>query len=208
MKLQRLVVEGFRGVPTKAELPLPPEGACILAENGQGKTTFVDALDILTSGDLKQYHREGYGLDSVVNIDAPSARISCETSTGERFSRLIERTGVEPLTVEGGRGATRTFVPPIPILRHRTMTELMERARGKSARNSWNWSVSPPWRTCGRPCGPRRTQQPATRKRPSDQRSANGRRFGRSSVTEKCSHEPRSFGSRRSLTRRLSSSPI
>jgi hypothetical protein len=130
MKIRRLVVEGFRGVPNKAELPLPPEGACILAENGHGKTTFVDALDILTSGDLKQYHREGYGLDSVVNIDAKSARVSCETSTGERFSRLIEKTGVLPLVIEGGRKATRTMVPPIPILRHRTMTELMNKSPG------------------------------------------------------------------------------
>ena len=130
MKLERLVVEGFRGVPTRAELSLPPEGACILAENGHGKTTFVDALDILTSGDLKQYHREGYGLDSVVNIDASSARISCETSTGDRLSRLIERSGVSPLVIEGGRGATRTTVPPIPILRHRTMTDLMNKSPG------------------------------------------------------------------------------
>lgn len=130
MKLRSLVVEGFRGVPNKTELPLPPDGACILAENGQGKTTFVDALDILTSGDLKQYHREGYQLDSVVNIDAPFARISCETSTGERFSRVIEKSGVLPATIEGGRGPTRTRVPPIPILRHRTMTDLMNKSPG------------------------------------------------------------------------------
>jgi recombinational DNA repair ATPase RecF len=116
VKVRRLVVEGFRGIPRRVELPLPPEGACILAENGHGKTTFVDALDILTSGDLKYYHREGYGLDSVVNIDAPFARVTCETTTGEKFSRLIERTGVMPVLIENGRGASRTKVPPIPIL--------------------------------------------------------------------------------------------
>jgi hypothetical protein len=130
VKVRRLVVEGFRGIPRRVELPLPPEGACILAENGHGKTTFVDALDILTSGDLKYYHREGYGLDSVVNIDAPFARVTCETTTGEKFSRLIERTGVMPVLIENGRGASRTKVPPIPILRHRTMTELMNRSPG------------------------------------------------------------------------------
>ena len=130
MKLRRLEMQGFRGVPGVAELRLNERSVCILAENGHGKTTIVDALELWSSGDIKQYHREGYGLDSVVNLDAPFALVMCETSEGEPLSRRVEAGGVSPVSAVGASKPRHAPPSRIPILRHRTMTDLMNKSPG------------------------------------------------------------------------------
>jgi recombinational DNA repair ATPase RecF len=50
-------VSGLRGCPEPFELELAEKSMCVLGENGHGKTTLADALELFGDGDLTAYHR-------------------------------------------------------------------------------------------------------------------------------------------------------
>jgi ABC-type transport system involved in cytochrome bd biosynthesis fused ATPase/permease subunit len=50
VKIKKLSIEGFRGVPKHLEMRLDGKSLCLLAENGRGKTTIVDALEYWSTG--------------------------------------------------------------------------------------------------------------------------------------------------------------
>lgn len=131
MKLKRLKIEGFRGVPVTLDLRLDERSLCLLAENGHGKTTIVDALEFWSSRDLEHYHREGYRLDAAVNVDSGFAVVTCEATGQPPLARRLEKDGQVGDLAPAGPIALGTVPPPLPILRHRTMTDFMDKSPGE-----------------------------------------------------------------------------
>jgi len=130
VKLKTATINGFRGAPVAVELRLGGKSLCLLAENGHGKTTIVDALEFWSAGDIQHYHREGYQLDSVVNVDSGSALVKCETTSHPPLTRTLSGETVSSLQPEGPMAVGATLPPPLPVLRHRTMAEFMDRSPG------------------------------------------------------------------------------
>jgi hypothetical protein len=130
VKLKSLTIGGFRGAPVPIELRLGQKSLCLLAENGHGKTTVVDGLEFWSSGDLRHYHREGYQLDSVVNVDSLSASVMCETSTHPPLTRTLLAGTASSLKPTGSMAVGTALPPTLPILRHRTMAEFMDMSSG------------------------------------------------------------------------------
>lgn len=131
MKLQRVEISGFRGAPVPLELRLGEKSLCLLAENGHGKTTIVDGLELWSSGDIRHYHREGYELDSVVNLDSQWATVTVETSLHPPLTRTLIVDKPSALQPSGPIAVDAAMPGPLPILRHRTMAEFMDMSPGK-----------------------------------------------------------------------------
>lgn len=131
MKLKNVTIVGFRGAPVPVEFPLVQKSLCLLAENGHGKTTIVDGLEFWSSGDIRHYHREGYDLACVVNIDSSSASVTCETSSHPPLTRTLAGSAVSPLQPAGPIAVDAELPPPMPILRHRTMADFMDMTPGE-----------------------------------------------------------------------------
>jgi hypothetical protein len=130
MKIRRAVVEGFRGSNPALVLELDEKSTCFLGENGSGKTTIVDALELWSTGDIGAFHRHQCGLDAAVHLDAAEAKVTCEGGNFGKLSRTLRGTTVSVLTPEGPSSVTGTL-PPIPILRHRTMADFMDMKIGE-----------------------------------------------------------------------------
>lgn len=130
MKLQRLEISGFRGAPVPLELRLGEKSLCLLAENGHGKTTIVDGIEFWSSGDIRHYHREGYELDSVLNLDFQQATVTVETSLHPPLTRTLAGGRPSPYQPSGPIAVDATLPGPLPILRHRTMAEFMDMSPG------------------------------------------------------------------------------
>lgn len=103
----------------------------MLAENARGKTTLVDGLELWSSGDLKHYHREGYELDCVVNLDSQRASVTAETNAHPPLTRTLADGKVSDLQPAGPMAVGTKPPPPLPILRHRTMAEFMDMSPGE-----------------------------------------------------------------------------
>jgi hypothetical protein len=130
VKLKRAAIEGFRGAPLPFELRLAEKSICVLAENGRGKTTAVDGLELWSSGDIRHYHREGYELDCVINVDSKQAMVTCETTSHPPLSRSILGGVLSDLRPAGPMAVGTEPPPTLPILRHRTMAEFMDMSPG------------------------------------------------------------------------------
>ena len=130
MKIKTATIDGFRGAPAPVELRLAGKSLCVLAENGHGKTTIVDALEFWSVGDVQHYHREGYQLDCVINVDSEAAMVRCETTSHPPMTRTLSNGVASSLRPEGPMAVGATLPPPLPVLRHRTMAEFMDRSPG------------------------------------------------------------------------------
>jgi hypothetical protein len=129
MKLHRVSISGFRGTLPKLELRLDCRSLCLLGENGHGKTTIADALELWGTGDLAAYHRAGVALDAAVHVDADEARISCRPSGFPTLTRTLAGRTASALVPE--RKVPGDALPPrIPMLRHRTMAAFMDQTAG------------------------------------------------------------------------------
>lgn len=128
MKINEILIHGFRGAPISTSLQLNSKSTLLVAENGYGKTTFVDAIEFWCTGDVRGFHRQGYGLDAIINLDNDGAMVTCTIAGEGPRTRKIERTGSRvTLTPEPVTGN----LVEIPILRHRTMAEFMDRSPGE-----------------------------------------------------------------------------
>lgn len=126
MKLNSIRIEGFRGCRVPFEVELDGKSLFIFAENGFGKTTIVDAVEFWSTGDVAGFHREGYQLDAVINVDVKDATVVCTTSEGTTWARTINRaTGKPKITSSIGHNNAA-----IPILRHSTMAQFMSKTAG------------------------------------------------------------------------------
>ncbi len=129
MKLRRLEIEGFRGAPRAFPVTLRERTQLIFSENGRGKSTIADALELLGSGDLLDFHREGCGLDAAINLDAADeARIEVDlVDPAAHLRRRLTKAGASPLETD----PEEVEVPPIPILRQSTITAFMQQTAGE-----------------------------------------------------------------------------
>lgn len=129
MKLRRLEIEGLRGAPLAFPIPLRERTQLIFSENGRGKSTIADALELLCSGDLLDFHREGCGLDAAINLDAADGtRIEADlVDPDAHVERRLTKAGAGPLETD----SEGVEVPPIPILRQSTITAFMQQTAGE-----------------------------------------------------------------------------
>jgi len=125
MKLKKIVIEGFRGVPTTLELDLDGKSLCLLGENGHGKTTIVDALEYWSRGEVESFKIAGCGLDATINLDhGPPASVTCERQGHPTLRRRLHGPRGEDVEILGPAGE-RAVPPPLPLLRHMTMVQFM-----------------------------------------------------------------------------------
>lgn len=75
MKLERLILENFRGIGKTLALPLEPDLTVLAGANGSGKSTILDALAILLSWIIARVRRAG-------GSGQPIPELSIHNSTG------------------------------------------------------------------------------------------------------------------------------
>lgn len=122
MKVTRLNAEGFRSLrgPERIELR-NGRSLCLLADNGRGKSSVVDALEFWSTGDVDWVHRDGVGLGALVHLSTDEAIVEVATDTVAARRRLVG-TRASELEVDQGVMLVGSTLEPIPILRHRTMS--------------------------------------------------------------------------------------
>ncbi|HCT75226.1 MAG TPA: hypothetical protein DGT23_01250 [Micromonosporaceae bacterium] len=135
MKLKKISIEGFRGVPRVLDLALDGKSLCLLAENGRGKSTIVDALEFWTRGKLANFEREGYRLDAAINLFASGrTAVTCARIGEDTLVRELSGSRGGPLSTVAAEGSPPRAVKglaEIPILRHRTMADFMASSPGE-----------------------------------------------------------------------------
>src|SRR5690349_13805984 len=102
MKLKAIELTGFRGALPALPIELNGKSLCIYGENGYGKTTLADALELWSSGDLLAFHRDRCGLDAAVHVDADEAVIVVEPEGSGRLRRMLKGSSVSAIEVVEG----------------------------------------------------------------------------------------------------------
>jgi hypothetical protein len=127
VKITRLKAQGFRSLlsPQKIELKMG-RSMCLVADNGRGKTSVVDALEFWSTGDVAWVHRDGVGLGALVHLSAPEAVVEVTTDSVSA-SRRLAGSRVGELTVGKGLMLAGSAPEPIPMLRHRTMADFVDK---------------------------------------------------------------------------------
>lgn len=127
MKTLRVRIDGFRALraPQKFELR-NGISLCLLADNGRGKSSIVDALEFWGTGDVAWVHRDGVGLGALVHLDADQATVEVRTDAGVA-SRTIRGSSPGPLTAGQGPMVVGFEPEPMPILRNRTMAAFVDK---------------------------------------------------------------------------------
>ncbi|BBL73272.1 AAA family ATPase [Methylomagnum ishizawai] len=96
MKIERLILENFRGVGKALELPLEPDLTVLAGVNGSGKSTVLDALAILLSWVVARVRRAGGSGQQISELSihngAGYARIRAESSVPENLSWQLVKT--------------------------------------------------------------------------------------------------------------------
>jgi recombinational DNA repair ATPase RecF len=128
LQISELVIEGLRGCPRPLTLALRGKSLCLIAENGCGKTTIADAVELWSTGDLASFHSEGCALDAAIHLDSSVATV---TVTGSGFShrRTLDATGIKEL--EPLAPSASSAIESIPILRHSTIAAFMGATAGE-----------------------------------------------------------------------------
>jgi recombinational DNA repair ATPase RecF len=130
MKLRRVEIESFRGSPRLLALSLKVDKShFVFAENGRGKSTIPDALELLTTGDLVAFRREDCGLDAAINLHGNGrATVSAELRDPRAtVSRALE--GPKPSALEAG--GAELELEPLPSLRQATIQAFMGQTAGE-----------------------------------------------------------------------------
>jgi hypothetical protein len=130
VKILRVRINGFRSLRAPQTIELRDgRSLSLLADNGRGKSSVVDALEFWSTGDVEWVHRENVGLGALVHLRADEATVEVKTAT-QVASRTLKGTKAGDL-VPGQGPMTVGFDPgPIPILRHRTMASFVDKSAG------------------------------------------------------------------------------
>lgn len=123
MKIVRLKIEGFRSLRSPQRIELKHgRSLCLLADNGRGKSSIVDALEYWSTGDVEAARREGVGLGAMVHLDAvDGATVEVKTTGGQVASRRLSGATAADLTPGEGLMQVGFSPGPLPILRNTTM---------------------------------------------------------------------------------------
>lgn len=98
-----------------------------------GKSTIVDAIELLATGDLRDYHRQGCPLSAAIHIDADSAKVTASILDPDReVARTLSGNQADGLLeLRDGEGHPAEDLPEIPILRHSTIRGFMDKTAGE-----------------------------------------------------------------------------
>jgi exonuclease VII small subunit len=130
MKLRTIELAGFRGALPTLPIKLNGKSLCIYGENGYGKTTIADALELWSSGDLLAFHRDRCGLDAAVHVDADEAVIVVQPEDSSRLRRTLKGSSVSAIEVTEG-AADIAKVSGLPLLRHETVRDFIQKSAGE-----------------------------------------------------------------------------
>jgi len=130
MKLKAIELTGFRGALPALPIELNGKSLCIYGENGYGKTTLADALELWSSGDLLAFHRDRCGLDAAVHVDADEAVIVVEPEGSGRLRRTLKGSSVSAIEVVEG-AADVSKASGLPLLRHETVRDFIQKSAGE-----------------------------------------------------------------------------
>jgi len=125
IKIDRIEVEGFRGITCDSTLSLDGKSLLLFGENGTGKSSFVDALERLFTGKVSTLEgRMGVSTEHHgPNIRAGGPpKIHVRFSDGSEFS-LETDVGLLPMALKGYLTAARE---PLYILRRRQILDFIE----------------------------------------------------------------------------------
>lgn len=92
--LERIEIEGFRGVNRLLRLDFGDRATLLFAPNGQGKTSVLGAIEWCLFGELAYQMKENSTNDEVVNL---------HHSTGESVVRIVLRRGPDEVVIERRR---------------------------------------------------------------------------------------------------------
>lgn len=130
MKLKAIEIAGFRGALPTLPIDLNGKSFCIYGENGYGKTTLADALELWSSGNLLAFHRDRCGLDAAVHVDADEAVIVVQPEGSGRLRRTLKGSSVSSIQVEEG-AADVAKAAGLPLLRHETVRDFIQKSAGE-----------------------------------------------------------------------------
>jgi hypothetical protein len=130
MKLTKVEISGFRGSLPSLPLQLDEKSLCIFGENGYGKSTIADGLELWSMGDIGAFHRAGCKLDAAVHVYAAEAAITVQTNGAAGPIRRMLK-GNQPSDPEVvGQVADTSKVAGLPLLRHETVSDFMRKSAG------------------------------------------------------------------------------
>jgi len=133
VKLSRVEITGFRGTLPTLPLELDEKSLVLYGENGFGKSTIADALELWSHGDVAAFHKAGCKLDAAVHVDAGEASVEIQAGGMGPLRRTLAGTDVGPLEViEGVADPDRA--EGLPLLRHETVRDFMLKSGGDKKR--------------------------------------------------------------------------
>lgn len=97
IKINSITVANFRGITTEQSLSFLSQGkaesALIIGDNGIGKSSFIDAIELITQGSIHSERGKAMGgwiYSSVSRYSKECARIKIDLSSGENYEKRIE----------------------------------------------------------------------------------------------------------------------
>jgi hypothetical protein len=133
MRIRKLEIVGFRGALPPLPLALNEKSTCIYGENGFGKSTIADALELWSRGEVAAFHRAGCQLDAAIHIDATEAAVTVQPTGSGELRRILPGLKASDLEVVSGR-ADPASAAGLPLLRHETVRDFMQKSGGEKKR--------------------------------------------------------------------------
>lgn len=125
--IQRLDIKGFRGVSQRKSLLFNGKSVLLFGENGTGKSTFVDALEKLFTGEVYTLDHRAQGLSSEkhgphVKSAAENPEIAVTFSDGTK----VAASSITRTLPEGVQHYLQAGRQPVYILRRAQLLEFIE----------------------------------------------------------------------------------
>jgi hypothetical protein len=133
MKLTRIEITGFRGALPPLPLELNEKSLFIYGENGRGKSTISDALELWSTGKLETFRREKCGLDAAIHVDATEATIEVLPEGSGLLKRTLRGSSVSGPEPRDNSGDP-SHALGLPLLRHETVRNFIEKSPGDKKR--------------------------------------------------------------------------
>ncbi len=133
MRLTRVEITGFRGALPPLPIELNEKSFFIYGENGRGKSTIADALELWSTGKLQTFRREKCGLDAAIHVDTTQATIEVQPEGSGPLKRTLRGTSVsDPEALDNSGDPSHAL--GLPLLRHETVRDFIEKSPGDKKR--------------------------------------------------------------------------